>query len=342
LYIFVCRCMKTTLFQRSLFILVVTVTAFITVLPTYAAERPYDVILVRADLPIDYVIAQAYAHKEGIPIITTDPLFLTETVRREFLGYRAQGAATVLIIGGADTAISADVESELLEMGFQVNRLWDWDRIGTAARVAIELWDSSEAAVIAHADVTESYLIASSISINLQAPILLTKENELPVTTIQALDALQVEKAYLVGPKISVDVENTLIEKGLEVKRVGKDIEIKEIPVIREEPLIPLVYRPIPLTVGALIGLVAGYFLFKGVKKVQKREIPIFVLDEDEQKVMEAIGEGIKQEELPDITGFSRPKITRIISELENKRIISRTKRGKTYIIKTLKSIVEE
>jgi uncharacterized membrane protein len=334
--------MKTTLFQRSLFILVVTVTAFITVLPTYAAERPYDVILVRADLPIDYVIAQAYAHKEGIPIITTDPLFLTETVRREFLGYRAQGAATVLIIGGADTAISADVESELLEMGFQVNRLWDWDRIGTAARVAIELWDSSEAAVIAHADVTESYLIASSISINLQAPILLTKENELPVTTIQALDALQVEKAYLVGPKISVDVENTLIEKGLEVKRVGKDIEIKEIPVIREEPIIPLVYRPIPLTVGALIGLVAGYFLFKGVKKVQKREIPIFVLDEDEQKVMEAIGEGIKQEELPDITGFSRPKITRIISELENKRIISRTKRGKTYIIKTLKSIVEE
>jgi uncharacterized membrane protein len=87
---------------------------------------------------------------------------------------------------------------------------------------------------------------------------------------------------------------------------------------------------------------VAGYFLFKGVKKVQRREIPIFVLDEDEQKVMEAIGEGIKQEELPDITGFSRPKITRIISELENKRIISRTKRGKTYIIKTLKSIVED
>lgn len=334
--------MKATLFQRSFFILAVIVTVIVMVLPLYAVEKPYDVILVRADLPIDYVIAQAYSHKEGIPVITTDPLFLTETVRREFLGYRAQGAATVLIIGGADTAISADVESELLEMGFQVDRLWDWDRIGTAARVAIELWDSSEAAVIAHADVTESYLIASSISINLQAPILLTEENELPVTTIQALDALKVKKAYLVGPKISVDVENTLIEKGLEVKRVGKDIEIKEIPVIREEPIIPLIYRPIPLTVGALIGLVAGYFLFKGVKKVQRREIPIFVLDEDEQKVMEAIGEGIKQEELPDITGFSRPKITRIISELENKRIISRTKRGKTYIIKTLKSIVED
>lgn len=307
------------------------------------ADQPYDVIIVRADLPIDYVIAQAYAHKEGIPIVTTSPRYLDEDVRRELLGYKSEGAGTVLIIGGADTAISAAIELELKEMGYQVDRLWDWDRIGTAARVAIELWDSSTHAVIANADVSESYLIASSISINLQAPILLTTEDELPITTVQALETLKVEKVLLVGPKISSAIDEELKARGLEIQRVGKDIEIKDIPIVREDrSLLYQIRQPAPLLVGGVTGLIIGYLYFAVSKKVKRREIPMFVLTEDEQKVVEAIGEGIKQEKLPALTGFSRPKITRIISDLESKQIISRSKYGKTYKVKVMKSIVEE
>ncbi len=307
------------------------------------ASRSYDVIIVRADLPIDYVIAQAYAHKEGIPIVTTRPQYLEDLVRKELQGYRSEGATTVLIIGGADTAISASVEQELKDMGYQVDRLWDWDRIGTAARVAVELWDSSEHAVIANADVSESYLIASSISINLEAPILLTTEDELPDTTVTALETLNVKEVFLVGPKISSGVEEALRTRGYDIQRVGKDIEIFDIPIVRDQKALwRQVWEPIPLLTGIGLGLGIGYILFKTRKKVKKREIPMFVLTEDEQKVVEAIGEGIKQEKLPELTGFSRPKVTRIISDLESKQIISRSKYGKTYKIKVMKSIVED
>ena len=303
----------------------------------------YDVIVVRADLPIDYVIAQAYAHKEGIPIVTTSPEFLDEIVRRELLGYKSEGATTILIIGGSDTAVSAEIEEELIEMGYQVDRLWDWDRIGTAARVAIELWDTSHHAVIANADVSESYLIASSISINLQAPILLTTAEELPDTTVQALEILNVEEVFLVGPKISSVIEDDLKARGLKIQRVGKDVEIQNIPILRDDRSIVYQLRqPVPLILGGIAGFCIGYIFFVTFKKVRKREIPMFVLTEDEQKVVEAIGEGIKQEKLPELTGFSRPKITRIISDLESKQIISRIKYGKTYRIKVMKSIVED
>jgi len=329
--------------QSACAFLLFLLLAVVSLVCSQAADQSYDVIIVRADLPIDYVIAQAYAHKEGIPIVTTNPRYLDEDVRRELLGYKSEGAAAALIIGGADTAISAAIELELREMGYQVDRLWDWDRIGTAARVAIELWDSSKHAVIANADVSESYLIASSISINLQAPILLTTENELPDTTAQALETLNVEQVFLVGPKISSVIDEELKLRGLEIQRVGKDIEIRDIPIITDDKsLIYQIRQPVPLVVGGVVGLVMGYLYFKISKKVKKREIPMFVLTEDEQKVVEAIGEGIKQEKLPELTGFSRPKITRIISDLESKQIISRSKYGKTYKVKVMKSIVED
>lgn len=333
--------MKVIQFSPAVLIILLSISSF--ALVTGAADRLYDVIVVRADLPIDYVIAQAFAHKEGIPIITTKPEYLEEIVRKELLGYRLEGATRVLIIGGADTAISSVIEQELVNMGYQVDRLWDWDRIGTAARVAIELWNSSPVAVIANADVAESYLIASSISINLEAPILLTTEDELPDTTVMALEKLGVEKVFLVGPKISVSIEDSLRAQGLEIQRVGKDIEITDIPIIRgDKSLMYQLRQPVPLAVGVILGLCIGYISFKARKKVTKREIPMFVLTEDEQKVVEAIGDGIKQEKLPELTGFSRPKITRIISDLESKQIISRSKFGKTYKIEVMKSIVED
>ncbi len=333
--------MKVIQFSPAVLIILLSISSF--ALVTGAADRLYDVIVVRADLPIDYVIAQAFAHKEGIPIITTKPEYLEEIVRKELLGYRLEGATRVLIIGGADTAISSVIEQELVNMGYQVDRLWDWDRIGTAARVAIELWNSSPVAVIANADVAESYLIASSISINLEAPILLTTEDELPDTTVMALEKLGVEKVFLVGPKISATIEDSLRAQGLEIQRVGKDIEITDIPIIRgDKSLMYQLRQPVPLAVGVILGLCIGYISFKARKKVTKREIPMFVLTEDEQKVVEAIGDGIKQEKLPELTGFSRPKITRIISDLESKQIISRSKFGKTYKIEVMKSIVED
>jgi hypothetical protein len=138
-------------------------------------------------------------------------------------------------------------------------------------------------------------------------------------------------------------VENQLTELHIEITRMGKDIEIRNLPSITdEEPFFHALLKPLPLSIGGVCGVAIGYLIFKLSRKVGKREIPMFVLTEDEQKVVEAIGEGVKQEKLPELTGFSRPKITRIISDLESKQIITRKKYGKTYKIQVMKSIVED
>ena len=139
------------------------------------------------------------------------------------------------------------------------------------------------------------------------------------------------------------DTTNTSDLKKILTSIGHEDIEITDIPIIRgDKSLMYQLRQPVPLAVGVILGLCIGYISFKARKKVTKREIPMFVLTEDEQKVVEAIGDGIKQEKLPELTGFSRPKITRIISDLESKQIISRSKFGKTYKIEVMKSIVED
>ncbi|MFQ5891465.1 MAG: cell wall-binding repeat-containing protein [Candidatus Methanofastidiosia archaeon] len=306
------------------------------------AQESLDVIIVRGDLRIDYVIAEAYSHKEGIPIVTTDPKFLSESVRKELSGYRDMGFKRALIIGGADTAISTEIENELRRMGFEVLRIWDWDRIGTAARFAMELWKRSDVAILANDEVSEAHLVASRLAIELKAPILLTEENNLPEkATKNALITLKVSRVFLVGPKISDEVKLELEEMGIECKRVGEDIEPQALPISRAF-LWDRLLEPYPLAFGIIIGFITALIFRKLYYKTRKGRVPFFVLTEDERRVVNAIGDGSKQEELPRLTGFSRPKITRIVSDLEKKKILSREKYGKTYKLKLLKDFTED
>jgi len=68
----------------------------------------------------------------------------------------------------------------------------------------------------------------------------------------------------------------------------------------------------------------------------KKGEIPFGVLNEDEQKVIDIIGEHqgkLRQDKLPRLTDFSRPKVSRLVSDLMGRGVISREKHGKTYVL---------
>ncbi|MDY1592001.1 MAG: hypothetical protein RBS85_07580 [Methanofastidiosum sp.] len=304
--------------------------------PGMAEASTYDVIVVRGDILIDYTVAQAYSQKEKIPILLTDPKILSLSSKRELMGFYDEGARKVLLIGGTTDAISESIELDIVNIGFGVTRIWDWDRAGTAARVAIDLWKSSKESVIINGNIEESYLIASKFAMKRGIPILVTNENELTNSTIEALDMINSKKVYVVGPMISENVVTSLISKGIVVERLGKDINISDVIDIEEEGL-NLKIDIISMLVGLLLGALALLAIFRFKKD---DSVPVFVLTEDERKLVQALKNGEdRQERLPEATNFSRPKITRLVMDLESKGIIFREKKGKTYKIKLDKPI---
>lgn len=304
--------------------------------PTIVGASSYDVIVVRGDILIDYTVAQAYSQKEKIPILLTDPKALSTSSKRELMGFYYEGARRVLIIGGTTEAISEDIEIEISNIGYEVTRIWDWDRAGTAARVSIDLWRSSREAVIINGGIEESYLIASTFAMKRGIPILITNENDLPISTKEALEKINSRKVYLVGPMISEKVANSLTTNGISVERLGKEITIADIADIEDEGLNFRV-DIFSLIAGIFIGTLS---LFLVIRFKKDESVPVFVLTEDERKLVQALKNGEdRQEKLPEATKFSRPKVTRIVMDLESRGIIFREKKGKTYKIKLDKPI---
>lgn len=305
-------------------------------IPAISETLSYDVIVVRGDILVDYTVAQAYSQKEKIPILLTDPKTLSELSKRELMGFYDEGARKVLLIGGTTDAISENIELDITNIGYEVKRIWDWDRAGTAARVAIDLWKSSRESVIINGNIEESYLIASKFAMKRGIPILITNETELPASTKEALEKINTRKVYVVGPMISENVVKSLSSQGIAVERLGKDINISDVRDLGEEGL-NLKIDVISMLAGLLIGALALFLIFRFKKD---DSVPVFVLTEDERKLVQALKNGEdKQEKLPEATNFSRPKVTRLVMDLESKGIIFREKKGKTYKIKLDKPI---
>ena len=317
--------------------LIIFFLLFVSILgPVMAEVSNYDVIVVRGDILIDYTVAQAYSQKEKIPILVTDPKTLSESSKRELMGFYDEGARKVLIIGGTTDAISENIELEIASIGYEVKRIWDWDRAGTAARVAIDIWKFSRESVIINGNIEESYLIASKFAMKREIPILITNANELPPSTQEALDKINVRKVYVVGPMISENVVKSLTSKGITVERLGTDIDISDVKNLSEEGL-NLKIDIISMLAGLFLGTVALLIIFRFKKD---DSVPVFVLTEDERKLVQALKNGEdRQERLPEATNFSRPKVTRLVMNLESKGIVFREKKGKTYKIKLDKPI---
>lgn len=317
--------------------LIIFFLLFVSILgPSMAENSNYDVIVVRGDILIDYTVAQAYSQKENIPILLTDPKTLSGPSKRELMGFYDEGARKVLLIGGTTDAISESIEVEIASIGYEVKRIWDWDRAGTAARVAIDLWKSSRESVIINGNIEESYLIASKFAMKREIPILITNENELPPSTQEALEKINARKVYVVGPMISDNVAKSLTSKGITVERLGTDINISDVKNLNEEGL-NLKIDIISMLAGLFVGAMAILIVFRFKKD---DSVPVFVLTEDERKLVQALKNGEdRQERLPEATNFSRPKVTRLVMNLESKGIIFREKKGKTYKIKLDKPI---
>lgn len=292
-----------------------------------ASAASYDLIIVRADKLPDYGVISPYANEKDIPIIFLEPDEIPEDVERVLRSYQENGYTELLIIGGK-SAISQDVQNRLEGMGFNTQRLWDWNRYGTAGRVAVDLWGSSKEAVVTNGEDLQNLLVAQRYSLKKGLPILFTKNGEIPDSTSSAIAKTGVEKVYIFGESASME--------HLGVESVRMDLESIDFQEEPEDQDLTNVYTLIGLVV---VLVVVSLFLVRYYQK--QRKVPYEVLTEDERKVVDIIlGEGrVEQQKLPGMTGFSRPKVSRVVNDLKERDILERERRKKTYLVSLKRSI---
>lgn len=322
-----------TVEMRKIVIVSLPIIFLVLIVPIVSAVS-YDVIIVRGDIPTDYVIASIYAHSSEIPIVLVNPNSIPGDIKKELAGYARSGYKDLLIIGGKE-AISLGVEDSLRGMGFSVSRLWDWNRYGTAARVAIDLWSKAESTVIVNGEEYQDFLVAQRVALKNNIPILFSLNASITPETADALQKLEVRQAFLVG---NGDVSGVLNQMGIATKTIDvsfKDLE--EGTTLLDMDSIILYSLLIILALIILISLVYIRRIFR-----DRVSIPSMVLVPEEQEIIKAIKNSygaVMQNKLPEVTGFSRPKICRLVKVLEDRGVIKREKKKKTYILK-LKSRV--
>ncbi len=293
------------------------------------AALDYDVIVVRGDLPYDWTVAQAYSQRARIPIITTSPDVLDESTREQLMGFKETGHNSILVFGG-EAAISPSIEAEMVVEGFITHRIREVDRYGTSARVAVELYESAETVVVVNGEDVRGLLNSQMAALQTDSPILLIKKDEIPQSVKETLRLLGTKEIILVPSEISEEVRSEL-ESGYNVELFP---EVTEFPGARNLRVFDIA---LGLILGALLSLI--------VRKRSRGKVPYNVLTDDEEQIVRAIEENggeLGQDALYKVTDFSRPKISRIVSELVERDLIEKTQFKRTFKLKIKKELVKD
>ncbi|NMA91818.1 MAG: SH3 domain-containing protein [Firmicutes bacterium] len=104
-----------------------------------------------------------------------------------------------------------------------VSRIGGADRYQTAVDISKKGWSSAEMVVLARGDQYADALAGVPLAAWYEAPILLTRSDALPSSTLKEIERLNATKAIILGEAtaISAAVESKLKDKGLTVERIG-------------------------------------------------------------------------------------------------------------------------
>lgn len=298
-----------------------------------AGEAGYDAIVVRSDLPYEWIIAKAYSEKAKIPIIAVEPKEIKKETREMLSGFKASGAGEILILGG-ESAISPEIAQEIEGMGFTTHRISETDRYGTSARVAVDLYSGADEVVIVSADKADFLLLGERLSLAAGAPILFVKHDAVPKSTYDALNIIRPERIFIITD--SKTIEDELRALGTGIEKIESYEEIKRYDSEEREKSR---FRVLVI-ITTLSGLLLLFFIYR---RRREKKLAYAMLTSDEDKIISAIkekGGEILQEELYEITGFSRPKISRLVMELEERKLIAKEQFKKTFKLKINKEVV--
>ncbi len=318
----------------ALFLLVVLLIPLIQI----SGQGPvFDAVIVRGDIYPDWLIASAYAvtHKMWVIHLTS---YNEQDVLKMLEGLKSYKEKVQVLIVGAPNAVSLDFEGKLRNLGIMVSRIGGATRYDTSLLLAINFWRDCEKIVLANGLRVDQYMMALSMALKEKAPIIFTNNGKPPEGFYQALDVhlKEVKEILVVGNSLSQEDKERLMNKGYKVSSVEGNHEIKIVETWSWQYTLRSLINPYSLAIGLLIGIVAGYT----ISKVRSKPVPPVDISEfltvDERKVVELIKERgeLTQDELPELTGFSKPKVSRLIKDLVDRNVVTRKKSGKTYVLR--------
>ncbi len=305
----------------------------ILILLSIQTQNGFDLIIVRGDIFADWVVAQAYGWKIGAPVLSISKL--DAETEQLLLTYIGMGARKVLIIGDP-SVLPLEVDSFLSSHGLTVRRVMGVTRVETSIELAVYFWNDAEKVVLVNGWNETNYLEAVKISREVGGPVIFTRTDEISLSLREALSARlpMVKEVYIVGS----DIESSVVE---EIKAMGFNVIVTQggtFKKVQKKRLIPLNYL---LMVGcAFIGIAVGMVISRRTKKLSVSSL--YFLLSDERSIIKSIidaGGKIEQEKLVDITGFSRAKISRLVADMLERKLVERERKGKTYILRLSKQL---
>ncbi len=321
----------------ALFLIFLTLSQ--SVIVVYAQQPHFDAVVVRGDIYTDWAIAMAYGitHGSWVVHLTADN---EEEVLSLLSGFmRFKKSVSILIIG-APNAVPIEFENRVRILGASVSRVGGATRLDTSLSLAVNYWSDCKSLILVDGLNSSYYMVALSAAVERNAPIIYTKDGKPPEGFMNSLEEhlKDVKSIVIIGNSLNPNITKGLSSKGFEVKvleEVGTSVSRyggwSPSYILRE------LSNPIPLATGLIIGALIAYlfFIFLSHEKKEKIDLMDF-FTMDERKLIETVMERgeISQEELPDLTGFSKPKISRLIKELVDRKVIERKKSGKTYLIR--------
>lgn len=187
-----------------------------------------QVVIARADLPIDSLAGGFVQGDVAGPLVLTDPTELTQQAQQEIARL---GATSATILGGTD-AVSQAVEDTLTALNITVTRQGGTTRFGTAAAIA-EAADT-DTGILARAypskgnptSVFADSIGGGTLGSGFAFPTFLTDSDSLTPATRQSLADSDVSTILVLGgvDAISLDVDAELTSAGYTVRRIdGSD-----------------------------------------------------------------------------------------------------------------------
>ena len=174
-------------------------------------EGAQAVILARDDQLSDTMAAVPLSKILNAPVLMSNSQTLDERTLTEI---RDLGAKNIYIVGGT-VAISQTIQDSLAEE-FSVIRVAGQQGYDTAAQISTYVGsESTHTAYIANGDAIPDAISVSAFAAEHGNSILLTDQDQLPTSTIKALNDLNITKVVLLGGTavISTDVEAQLRSK---------------------------------------------------------------------------------------------------------------------------------
>ena len=298
------------------------------------AQQNFDAVVVRGDIYTDWIIAMSYGMSHSSWIIQLTPTNENEVLKL-ITGLAGFKRNISILVVGAPNAVPIEFEEKLQNLGIVVKRVGGATRLDTSLYLAINYWRDCKSLVLVDGFNSSYYLAALSVAVERKAPIIYTKDGKPPDGFRESLEnhLKDLKSIIVVGGSLDPDEADFLRSKGYSVSYIsGMNVTLR---YPEDTQLIPgEIAAPLLALVGFPLGSLLTYILMRRGKREEGDLMDFLTLDE--RKLVEVVKEKgeVFQEELPELTGFSKPKISRMIAELSDRRILSKEKYGKTYIIR--------